>query len=352
MVLAGLGWLAGADVASVPAAVQAECLRGLERAQSVYAAARAPGAGGVHGAGRLRGRRAGIAADVADLADQDHPRRRRARRWRRCGRLAAHPAIAGALAGGAISVSWARQIADWTDLLPGDCRGDADVILLAAAAGGADLDGLAELAEEIRRRTARPDRDRDDGFEDRALRLATTLGGAGRLHADLTARAPPPCRPSWTRWARKPGRRTPAPPPSAATTPWKRAAGGCWPPPCLPDRAGQPVRLQLCLTLDDFLNGAGGHGGDSAPGPVLPGPAAGPGDDCDAALAPDRHRPRRPRPGWTASPPSSPAPPALGRVRPGPAAARRTRRRPAPAARHRGDPDGSAGLDPGPPPAS
>jgi len=41
MVLAGLGWLAGADVASVPAGVQAECLRGLKRALSVHAAARA-----------------------------------------------------------------------------------------------------------------------------------------------------------------------------------------------------------------------------------------------------------------------------------------------------------------------
>ncbi len=38
---------------------------------------------------------------------------------------------------------------------------------------------------------------------------------------------------------------------------------------CLPDRAGQPVQLQLHLTLDQLLAGAGT-----------------PGDDCDAALAP------------------------------------------------------------------
>ena len=74
------------------------------------------------------------------------------------------------------------------------------------------------------------------------------------------------------------------------------AAGG------LPDRAGQPVRLQLHLSLEDLLRGAGyqrpggmvpgpaAPGPDwaqpSDPGPVLPGPAAGPGDDCDAAVAP------------------------------------------------------------------
>ena len=32
MMLTGLGWLARADLASAPAAVQAQCLRGLERA--------------------------------------------------------------------------------------------------------------------------------------------------------------------------------------------------------------------------------------------------------------------------------------------------------------------------------
>ncbi len=42
-----------------------------------------------------------------------------------------------------MSVSWARQVTDWTDLLPVEARDDADVILLAAAAGGADLAGLA-----------------------------------------------------------------------------------------------------------------------------------------------------------------------------------------------------------------
>jgi hypothetical protein len=40
MVAAGLGWLAAADAASMPSAVQADCLRGLERAASMHIAAR------------------------------------------------------------------------------------------------------------------------------------------------------------------------------------------------------------------------------------------------------------------------------------------------------------------------
>ena len=106
--------------------------------------------------------------------------------WMR--RLANHPAVAEALAGGVMSVSWARQLTDWTDALPVEARPDADAILLAAAADGADLAGLAGLAEEIRRRVAGPDQDGDDGFSRRGLQLDTTFGGAGRLTGDLSAR--------------------------------------------------------------------------------------------------------------------------------------------------------------------
>ena len=103
-------------------------------------------------------------------------------------RLRAHPAVADALAGGRISASWAQEICDWTDRLPEDARGNADQILLGAAAGSAELADLARLAEEMRRRLAEPDGDGDDGFEDRQVRLQTTLGGAGRLDGDLTPR--------------------------------------------------------------------------------------------------------------------------------------------------------------------
>ncbi len=49
------------------------------------------------------------------------------------------------------------------------------------------LRDLVGLAGEIRRRTARPGAGGDDdGFGDRALRLATTFRGAGKLTGDLT----------------------------------------------------------------------------------------------------------------------------------------------------------------------
>ena len=50
-------------------------------------------------------------------------------RWSK--RLAAHPAVAAALAAGDLSPSWAQALCRWTDLLPGDALGSADVILLA-----------------------------------------------------------------------------------------------------------------------------------------------------------------------------------------------------------------------------
>ena len=319
MVLAGLGWLAHADAASVPAAVQAECLRGLERAQSVYTAARGrvlaafTAQGGYEDDGQgsprtwltwqTRVTRPAASAALASMRS-----------------LGEHPGIAGALAGGLISVSWARQIADWTGLLPGDCRGDADVILLAAAAGGADLAGLAELAEEIRRRTARPDRDDDGGFDDRALRLATTLGGAGRLHADLTPGAAAALQavldslgkkagPEDTRTAAQrrhdaleegclaaAGRRHAARPRRAA-----RPAPALPHPGRLPQRRRRPRRGQR-----------------ARPG------AARPGRRTRRRLrrrpGPRRHRPRRPRPRWTASPPCSPGHPGRGPTTTRPAA--------------------------------
>ncbi|HEY2312354.1 MAG TPA: DUF222 domain-containing protein, partial [Streptosporangiaceae bacterium] len=186
--------------------------------------------------------------------------------------LQAHPLIAAALAAGQVSLSWARQIIDWTTPLPADCQGDADADLLAAARGGADLPGLAAIAEDLRRRHAAPDAD-DDGFDDRAVRLAATFGGAGRLDGDLTPRCAATVHAVLDSLSGKAG-------PEDTRTLAQRlhdgleeaclrliAAGG------LPERAGQPVRLELNITLDELArNGAGS--------------AAGPGAACDALIQP------------------------------------------------------------------
>ena len=105
-------------------------------------------------------------------------------------RAAAHPLVVAALAEGhVLSESYGRKLCEWTDKLPEECRAAADTILVAAARAGADQQDLVELAMEIYARslTADPDDDGpDDGFEDRKVRVETTLGGAGLMTGDLT----------------------------------------------------------------------------------------------------------------------------------------------------------------------
>jgi Domain of unknown function (DUF222) len=190
-VRAGLAFLNGMAAADLPGPVQAQCLRGLARAESAHTAARARvlaafSAGSAYeddGQGSARvwlGGQTQITGGAAGGAVG----------WMR--RLAAHPALAQALAEGSVSPSFARALAGWTDLLPGAHRAGADQILLAAAAGGASLADLGGLAGEMRARTAVPDKDGpdpggdEDGFASRRLRLGLTFRGAGRLAGDLT----------------------------------------------------------------------------------------------------------------------------------------------------------------------
>ncbi|MHB1820118.1 MAG: HNH endonuclease signature motif containing protein [Streptosporangiaceae bacterium] len=292
MVLAGLDWLASCDTTDLPNAVLADCLRNLESASAMHAAARG----------------AVLASFCAHqgYADDGQGSPRTWLRWQtritataagaavaQMRRLAAHPAVARALATGGISVSWSRQICDWTDRLREDTREDADVILLGAADGGADLADLAALADQMRHRLARPDQDGDDGSEDRALRLSTTFDGAGRLDGDLTPR----CAAAVDAVLQALGKRMG---PEDTRTVVQRnhdaleeacrrlIASGC-----LPERAGQPTQIQLHITLNDLL-GTNRPAAPDTPGrsepatavPQTPAPAASPGDDCDATIIP------------------------------------------------------------------
>ena len=182
--------LAHADAAGLPASTQAEALRALERAEARHTAARArmltafsaqagyeddgQGSARVWLRWQTRVTKGAAAGAVA---------------WMR--RLAAHPVIGKALAAGEVSASWAREICAWSDRLPGHVREDADAILVAAARGGAEEPDLRRLAEEMYERSRRDSADDEGGdrFDDRALGLASTLGGAGRVNGDL----PPGC---------------------------------------------------------------------------------------------------------------------------------------------------------------
>jgi len=292
MAQAGLAFLANTNAASFPAGVQAECLRGLERVESLATAARA-----------------GVLAAFMASGGYEDDGQGSARAWLRwqtritrgaaagavgwVRRLAAHPAVGEALAAGQISASWAREICAWTAALPQGKQPDADAILLAAAKGGADLAGLAGLAEEMQRRCAGPDGGGDGGFGDRWLRLDLTLHGAGRVQGDLTPQCAAALRAVLEALGKKAG-------PEDARSKGqrdhdgleeacRRLAGARW----LPDRAGQPTQIQLHMTLDQLrgLDGAsdaeaGWAAGSAGAAWAGRGPAAAPGADCDASIVP------------------------------------------------------------------
>jgi hypothetical protein len=187
MVRAGLGYLAAVDAAQLGTAAQAECLRELERAEAVLTAARA-----FILAGFTAGQGYSGDADYSPRAWLIHQTRVSKgaavahTAWAR--RTTTHPRVVAALATGELSESYGRTICRWTDKLPGDCREAADAILLSAAQAGMDLRDLAGLAAEIyeRSRPDLPDEDPARAFEDRAVRLETTFGGAGVMNGDLT----------------------------------------------------------------------------------------------------------------------------------------------------------------------
>jgi len=188
MVRAGLGYLAATDAARLPAAVQAQVLRELEQHDAMATAARAgflaaftagQGHAGdgdysavswlIHRTGITRGAAVGHSA------------------WAR--RVPAHPRVLAALAAGRVSEPVGRVICLWTDKLPAEYRDAGDEQLLAAFAGGLGLGDLAGLFAEmyVRARGDVPDQDGGREFADREVKLATTIGGAGVMHGDLTA---------------------------------------------------------------------------------------------------------------------------------------------------------------------
>src|SRR5271157_1393156 len=184
MLKAAMGYLAAADATAMAAETQALCLQALEQATAMGTAARTAILGAFTSgqgycadadysprAGLINRTRITKGAAVAYTA------------WVR--RAAAHPEVAAALAAGEMSESYARTICTWTGKLPEDSREDADEILLTAAGNGM---GLRDLAGEIYARSLpeNPDEDREEAFEDRSVKLATTFGGAGVLHGDLT----------------------------------------------------------------------------------------------------------------------------------------------------------------------
>ena len=254
MVRAGLGYLAAADAAQLPAATQAECLRELEQDAAALTAAQAwilasftagQGHAGdgdysavswlIHRTAITRGAAVGHTA------------------WAK--RTAAHPRVLAALAAGQVSESVARAICLWTDKLPLEYRDAGDEQLLAAAAGGLGLTDLAGLFAEmyVRARGVVPDQDPGREFADREVKLATTLGGAGVMHGDLTAECAAAVAavldalsaPAGKDDDRTKGQRYHD---ALAEAMRRLTASGL-----LPERAGQPVKTWAHISLADLM---------------------------------------------------------------------------------------------------
>ena len=265
-----LDYLAHAEPGSWPAQLQADCLRALAAAESrqtavhdrVLAAFSVPG-GGLAADGhrsprvwltwQTRATRRAAAAQVG---------------WMR--RLTAHPVLAQALAEARVPVSWARQVADWTGRLPEPAQAGADAELLSALARGAGPAGLAAIAEDQRRQHAAPDQD-DDGFQDRAVRIGTTFGGAGRIEGDLTPRAAAAVTAVLESLSKITGPEDDRSLPQRQHDALEEACTRLIASGMLPQRAGQPVHLTLPITLQELLRNQHGAGCDALVEPVITG---------------------------------------------------------------------------------
>jgi hypothetical protein len=254
MLRSAMGYLAAADATAMAAETQAQCLHALEQVNSMGTAARTSIL-------------AAFTAGQGYCADADYsPRawlihKTRISKGAAVGytawvrRAAEHPEIAAALAGGELSESYARTICQWTDKLPPDCRPAADAILLGAARGGADLRDLAGLTAEIYARVLpeQAEEDQQAAFEDRAVKLETTLAGAGVLQGDLTrecasvvgsvlAALSAPAGPEDTRTLAQRNH-------DALHDAMRRLAAS----DLLPERAGQPVKAWVHISLADLM---------------------------------------------------------------------------------------------------
>jgi Domain of unknown function (DUF222) len=258
-VTAGLRYLARADMPALGAAGQARCLRALEAAESMHTAARVHAlAAFSSGLGYTGDGCGSVRSWLVWQTQVTRGAAAGAYGWLQ--RLRGHRPIGEALAAGTISASWARKICEWTDRLPEQAREDADAILLAAAAGGASLGDLAALAQEMYLRSC-PDNLPEDRFEDRALLLGRTLDGAGRLEGDLTPAASAALRTVLDSLGAKTGPEDVRSQPQRDHDALEEACVRLIACGMLPQRAGQPVHLQVQVTLEQLWALAGGTAG-------------------------------------------------------------------------------------------
>jgi Domain of unknown function (DUF222) len=189
VITSGMEFLAGLDCSELPAAVRADTLTGLERADALETIARAHLAWSFdlnhdHDSWGQRN----MTAWLVNEAGVTRGEAKAYRTWTR--RVLEHPAIAGLMADGIITKSWLAKITQVTGKIREDRRAEAEkLIARLAREGQLGARDLLRLAHEVRDRAPAEDpRDDDPGkeFEDRSLRLELTMDGAGTLTGQLS----------------------------------------------------------------------------------------------------------------------------------------------------------------------
>jgi hypothetical protein len=150
MLESAMGYLADLDAAELPVEAISECLRGLEQADAVGAAARGQmlaafdTAGGHLGDGQRTTRTWLVHATRVTKGQAAEHKAVQALA------LGHRPLLAGLREGHVITKSVALQLAKWTRPIPEEYRPQAEEIVVAAARAGARLRELAAICAEIR----------------------------------------------------------------------------------------------------------------------------------------------------------------------------------------------------------
>ncbi|HEY7484586.1 MAG TPA: DUF222 domain-containing protein [Streptosporangiaceae bacterium] len=186
MAEAALDFFNREDLPGLPVAVQADSLKAWSRLEAKRAAAEASLI-------------AAFWASDGPAADGQKSMVSWLARFTRCTKAAARGQVAAsfrvrdhahvdqALAAGEISASYGRWISDVTKWFNPQDRNAVEQILVEAAAGGALIEDLEQVAAAALRRLSPggQDHDEDRAHADRGVTLSKTFGGVGRLNGDL-----------------------------------------------------------------------------------------------------------------------------------------------------------------------
>ena len=189
VITSGMEFLAGLDCSELPAAVKADSLKGLERADALEVIARAHLMWSLDKNADYEswGQRS-MSAWLVNEAAVTKGEAGSYRKWTRT--VLEHPAMAGLMADGLLTKSWLAKLTLVTRKIREDRRGEAEKLIAELAREGQlGPRDLWRLASEIRDRAPAEDPRDDDpdrGFEDRSLRLELTMDGAGTLTGQLS----------------------------------------------------------------------------------------------------------------------------------------------------------------------